>query len=329
MASLLLHAANACLLCICIYRLLEINQKFETEQKRTVAFFTALLFAVHPFNVESVAWISASKVLVYSFYYLLATCTFLSYLKHGKRKYYFLTVLLFVCSFLGKEQAVTFPLWMLLIYWLAGRSFKEKKVWLTVAPFLLLSAAFGVITILSQTGYGSLSDQDGYPFWQRLVYACYAFTEYGLKSVFPYKLSWLYPFPSLSGEPLPQWLLIYPVLLAVLLCAFWKQLATHKVWAFCLLFFTIHIAVALHIIPLSRYTVVADRYVYMATVGVCFAVAYCGVYYIRKLKSKAKVIPILSLAAYLLYFGVYAHIRSRVWYDTDTLKEEVLELRKE
>ena len=132
--SLLLHAANALLIYVCMNRLLEINRKFETEHRQLTAFFTALIFALHPLNVESVAWISASKIVVYSFFYLLATLAFLSYLKESKLKYYFLTLLLFTCSFLGKEQASIFPLWALLIYWLCGYNFKDRKVWLGIIP---------------------------------------------------------------------------------------------------------------------------------------------------------------------------------------------------
>ena len=340
LASLLLHIANALLVYYCIRLLLEISRKIIVEHKELTAFFTALIFAVHPFNVESVAWMSASKVLVYSFYYLLATYTFIKYLSchcgldpqspAGKSlKYYLLTLLLFICSFLGKEQAVSFPLWILLIYWLTGYSLKDKKVWLSVAPFLLLSFAFGIITILSQTGGRSLFDQSGYPFWQRIVYACYTFTEYLLKSVLPFKLSYLYPFPSVVGDPLPNWLLFYPMLLSCLALAFWKQIITHKIWLFCLLFFGIHIAVALHIISLSRFAVVADRYAYIATIGVCFAVAYYTVIFIKRLKGNMKKGICVAFAAYLLYFGIYTNIRSRVWYNTDSLKKEIRELLKE
>jgi hypothetical protein len=236
---------------------------------------------------------------------------------------------LFACSFLGKEQAVSFPLWMLLIYWLAGCSLKNKKIWIAVSPFLLLSVAFGVITILSQTGGGSVFDQTGYPAWQRMVYACYTFTEYFLKSVVPFKLSYLYPFPSVAGDPLPQWLLLYPALLTVLLLAFWKQIVKYKIWIFCLLFFGIHIAVALHIVSLSRFAVVADRYVYMASIGACLLIAYYAVHFIKEWKGYKKTGISLAFAAYLLYFGIYANVRARVWHDTDSLKKELKELLKE
>jgi len=159
-----------------------------------------------------------------------------------------------------------------------------------------------------------------------MVYACYAFAEYLNKSVLPFKLSYLYPFPSLADEPLPRWLLLYPPLLAVLFFAFWKQIVTQRIWVFCLLYFLIHIAVALHIISLSRFAVVADRYAYIATIGACFPIAYYGIHFTKKWKGTKKMALVVALSACLLYFGVYANIRSRVWHDSDSLKKELREL---
>jgi hypothetical protein len=117
-------------------------------------------------------------------------------------------------------------------------------------------------------------------------------------------------------------------LLTVLLGSFWKQIVSHKVLTFSLLFFLIHTAVALHIISLSRFAVVADRYAYIATIGVAFALAFYGVHFFGKRKKYRKTVVILS-AAYLLYLGVYANLHSRVWQSTDTLKKELRERLKE
>jgi hypothetical protein len=329
LASLLLHIANTCLVYCCFRLLLEINTKIKTENAALIAFPTALIFAVHPFNVESVAWMSASKVLVYAFYYLAASYSFLLYLKYGKSRYYAFTLALFVCSFLGKEQAVTFPVWMLLLYWMTGHSFRDKKVWQQAAPFFILAFVFGILTMLSQSdGKSIISQRDTYPLWQRFVYACYAFSEYLFKTVFPFKLSYLYPFPSLVGAPLPGWLLIYPSLIILLAISFGRSVLSNKVILFSLLFFLIHIAVALHIISLSRFAVVADRYAYIATTGIAFALSFYTVRIFRRRKKYRIVVVILS-AVYLLYMGIYANIRSRVWHDTDSLKKEIRELLKE
>jgi hypothetical protein len=329
LACLLLHIANACLVYCCFRLLLEAGAKIKTENGTLVAFLTAMIFAVHPFNTEAVAWISASKVLVYALYYLMASFCFLLYLKRGKFRYYIFTLALFIFSFLGKEQAVTFPVWMLLLYWMTGRSFRDKEIWLQAAPFFILALVFGIITMLSQSDGKSIISQGAtYPLWQRFVYACYTFSEYFHKTLFPCKLSYLYPFPSLAGEPLPGWLLIYPSLLILLALSFGKSVLSNKVLLFSLLFFLIHIAVALHIISLSRFAVVADRYAYIATVGIAFALSFYAVRRIREGGKYGKV-AIVLLACYLLYMGIYSNRRSRVWHDTDTLKKEIRELLKE
>ena len=327
LASLLIHCVNALLAYKCFTLLLETNTKIKIDYYRKVAFLTALIFSIHPFNVESVAWISASKVLVYSFYYLVATYFFIKYLNEKKIKFLIFTTVFFIFSFLGKEQAVTFPVWMLLIYWISGYSLKNKTVWITTVPFILLSIIGGIITILSQSsnGGGLLSDEPSYELWQRFIYACYTFCEYIFKSIFPFKLSYLYPFPTIVGESLPIWILVYPILLAVSIIAFWKQLLKNKVVSFCLIFFFIHIAVALHIIPLSRFAIVADRYAYISSLGVCFALSYIIVYLYRNYKKRGKVIIIASLLCYLAYLGIYSNIRCRVWHNSDTLKEELTE----
>ena len=329
LANLLLHIANALLVYLCIRRLLELSGKISVEHKELITFITALLFTLQPLNVEPVAWITASKILLSSFYYLLATYTFLSYLKHGKLKYYFFTLFLFICSFLSKEHAVSFPFWLLLIYWITGRRLKDRKVWLAVTPFLLLTLLFGIVASFSQTGGIVLFNKADYPLWQRLVFACYSFTEYLLKSAFPFKLLYLYPFPSVAGDPLPQWLLLYPTLLTVFLIALWKQIVTNKAILAGLLFFLIHIAIVLHIVPLPRFYVVADRYMYLAYIGFGFALAYYGMYFLRKWKDYRRTGLIVAFSVYLLYFGVYTNIRCRVWHDTDSLKKEIRELLKE
>ena len=331
LASLLLHVANTILVFLCISKLLDCQSRITLPDIKLIAFITALIFTVHPFNVESVAWMSASKILVYAFFYLLATYCFLLYLQKSKIQYLLLTALLFICSFGGKEQAVTFPVWMLLIYWWKGYDLKNKKVWITVTPFLVLSLLFGFITMFSQLqgGGGVLSNKDSYALWQRVVYASYSYAEYLIKSFFPFKLSYLYPFPSVEGDPIPSWLLAYPLLLVMALVSLGKQILANKLLLFSLLFITIHLAVALHIIPLSRFAVVADRYAYISSIGVALIISYTMVYFRHKLQGAKRFIPIYVIALYIGYLGIYAHTRTYVWYDTDTLKKEIREILKE
>jgi hypothetical protein len=327
LASLLIHLANCCLVFVVLRKLLLLNGKIEVEKIQYIAFITALICTVHPFNVESVAWMSASKILVYAFFYLSATYTFLFYIESGKKRFYVLTMLLFAFSFLGKEQAVTFPVWLLLIYWITNHRLSDKRIWIKTLPFFVFALIFGIITIYSQyaVGSGVLSDKADYPVWQRLVFACYAWFEYLFKILFPIRLSYLYPFPIAVGDPLPFWLLLYPIIIIVSGVSLWKFIKKPPV-LLGLIFFTVHIAVALHIIPLSRFAVVADRYAYIALPGIAFIIARYVVMGYHYAKSKRiKQLIVVLFTACMLYCGIYAHLRTYVWYDSDTLKREMRE----
>lgn len=328
-ASICLHLANILWVYVLLRKILSYSHELSSSRAELLSFLAALIFAIHPFNVESVAWMSASKILVYAFFYFWATYTLLIYMDSGKKRYYLYTLLLFLCSFLGKEQAVTFPVWICLLYWIAGRNLQNRKPWLEILPFFLLSVLAGLLTLCSQwvAGGGDLSGEASYPFWQRVIYACYTFIEYFLKCVLPVKLSYLYPFPSLPDAPLPGWLLIYPTLLLIAGAALWRYLH-HRFVLSCLLFFLIHIGVALHLISLSRFAVVADRYAYVASVAIASGIAYGGMYLYEHFNRRRHLIIVLSVC-YILSLGIYANVRTRVWYNTDTLKKEIRHLLKQ
>jgi hypothetical protein len=174
------------------------------------------------------------------------------------------------------------------------------------------------------TGAGALSNEAQYPWYQKIVFAAYSLIEYVLKCLIPYKLSYLYPFPNPQGFPLPVRFWPYPfVVIAVIIClwSFWKQR-----WIFFgMVFFILHIAVALHIVSISRFAIVADRYVYVASIGIFFILAWLlDRAFCLKYKHR-KILMILSIA-YLCTLGIYTHRRVKTWYDTDSLKQEMREL---
>ena len=342
-ASLLLHIGCVCLSYIIILRLFTqillhqssplrhcVFHPQSPSQFSAVAFITVLLFAIHPMNVESVAWISASKILVYAFFYLLATYTCMIYLDRKKIGFYILTVVLFALSFGGKEQAVVFPVWMLILYRLYGHTLRERKVWIEVAPFFVMAVAFGIVTMLSQAANGSgiLSNQETYPLWQRFVLGCYSLVEYIVKFTFPYNLLYIYPFPMTVGEALPAWILLYPAIIFIIVTALWNYLKKAP-FSIGLAFFLIHIALVLHIIPLSRYVVIADRYNYLACIGLSFIVAWYAVAFLASRKATVRKIAIGCLVCIALCLSIYSNLRCRDWKDTDSIKKELRELLKQ
>lgn len=320
-----LHTFNVLLTYFFIRNLLIQSKSFKMSSIARISFFTATIMAVHPFLVESVAWLSASKILIYSFFYLIALHFYLKYLSTKKVIHFLLVILFFICSFGGKEQAVTFPVCLLLIDYAVNRGFRNKWVWIEKIPMFLLAFVFGYLTLLSQSAdkAGLLSNAPHYPLYQNIIFASYSITEYLVKCLIPIKLSYLYIFPNSIGQEVPKRFWMYPLLLLIILFSFldlWK-----KRWIFFgIAFFIIHLGVALHIIPISRFAIVADRYAYMASIGIFFLIAFFIDKGLDHIKYKNLTISLAFL--YILFIGIYAHQHSKIWRNSDMLKQELNDL---
>jgi hypothetical protein len=336
---LLLHIANSCLVLLFIRQF--VAGRVDASTARRISFLTALLFAIHPLQVESIAWISASKIPLYTLFTLLALLMYIRYIRTEKTGFYIGTFLLFICAFGSKEQCIILPVTLMLLDWALGRtSFAcgEKtetntvttKSWgyllLEKLPFLLFALIAGLCTYANQSAF--LIDRwAGYPLGQRLIFACYSLVEYLGKLAFPVKLLYLYPFPMAPGKALPVYFFVYPVMM-VTAGIFLFKIIKRRHWFvfFGLLFFFINMALMLHIVAMSRFSIIADRYVYLSSVGLFFIAAWYGVLGLQKRKTSAKKGVIIAVMCYLLYLGVYAHVRTYAWKDSDTLKKEFREL---
>ncbi|MDR1154272.1 MAG: glycosyltransferase family 39 protein [Bacteroidales bacterium] len=334
---LLLHIINSCLVLLLIRRL--IGERMDKTTAQRTAFVAALLFAVHPIQVETIAWISASKIPLYTFFALLSMLAYIRHVRTGKVRYYIGAFLLFVCAFGSKEQSVVLPAVLLLLDWALGRTplaCEEKssensvKSWgyllLEKMPFIFFALFAGLCTFANQSAF-AMERWAGYPLWQRLVFSCYALVEYFGKLVFPVNLLYLYPFPMAPGKVLPVRFLIYPVIV-VLVVGILIRVLKRKDWPviFGLIFFFINTVLMLHIIPMSRFAVVADRYVYLASVGLFFIAAWYAVPWLQKMATSGKKWVVAVAACWLLYLGGYAHFRTYTWKNSDTLKKELREL---
>lgn len=326
LGSIVFHMANVLLVYVFINKLLEQTKKIEAASLQRIAFITALLMAIHPLMVEAVAWISASKIVLYALFYLIGLNFYLEYLRTSRPWYLFITLFSFILSFGSKEQAVTFPVCLLLIDSALGRNLISRKVWLEKIPFLALSIFFGIITILlnADSGAGFLIDNPTYPFYQHLLFGSYSLWEYVTKIIIPVKLSYLYLFPNQVGEAVPLHFWFYPliiVFLCITLWRFWK-----KPWVFfSVSFFVIHLILVLHIIPMPRFVIIADRYVYLASIGLFFSIA-CLFDQALAIRGKYNRLLVIFSIGYTFALGAYAHERGKVWHDSETLKDELLDL---
>ncbi|MDB5143111.1 MAG: hypothetical protein JWQ66_1824 [Mucilaginibacter sp.] len=315
--SLFIHLINSVLVYNLIRNITADISDLPAIKCKQVAFIAAFLFAVLPVNIEPVAWVAASKVILYTLFYLLAMGSYRSYILLSKQSSFYLALLFFMLSFGFKEQAVLFPLCMLLMDHIYGRNLKDKMVWLEKMPFFILSVLFGIVTIQSQN---IDNGGDFYSIYQRVPLFFYSVSEYITKCIIPVNLSYLYPFPFLKNEPIPCWMWLHVFAIPVIIYCFYKQIG-RKWFLFGFLFFVIHILLVSNIFSLARFAVVADRYAYLSSIGICFIIAYALVTYAGKLKVKRLLYG--GTFVYMAVLMIYGHNHLGVWNSAYNLKEKL------
>jgi hypothetical protein len=232
-----------------------------------ISILTALIFAAHPMHVESVAWVSERKDVLYTFYFLIGLLLYYQYLL--KRKIFFLVAatISFVLSALSKSAAVVFPVVLFLIDYYEGRKFTIKSV-AEKLPLFLIAFYFGVTAIKTQSN--SIRDLVVFSVFERIQFASYGFMNYLVKFIYPHHLSSFHPFPEKGNIPLAYNL----ALIAILFLIVYMILAGRKKkWlVFGIGFYFVTVALVLQFISVGK-AVTAERYTYIPYIGAGFVYA--------------------------------------------------------
>ena len=305
--SLLIHIINGLLVFKLTHHFLKAKQ---------LSFLLALVFLVHPMQVESVAWISAFSNLLFSFFFLTAFWSYLNYRATKNIKYIVLCFILFALSCGSKSAAVVFPIILIAFdYYFLNKI--DIKLLLQKIPFIAVSIIFGVVTILGRETAGHLSDLTGtFSTLDRIFLVIYSFLFYPVKFILPYHLSAFYPYPELSDGALPLIHYFSPVLiigLVVALISFRKN----KLLLFGSAWFVITIALVLQFVPFGN-QITADRYIYLPLFGLLLILGF----FVQKLKS-SKLTLLLSIPLITLSFLSFQRVQ--IWENDETLWTSVIE----
>ena len=305
---------------ICVYVLF-----IKLNLSKSAAFIGALLFGIHPMRVESVAWITERKDVLYGMFFLASLITYVNYIKATDKKtqWFLLTVFLSLFSYFAKIQAVTLPLSMLAIDFILNRAWKSPKVLiLEKLPWWILSLTFGLVNIYFLKNENSLnSDQSvvAFNFIDKLAVGTYSYAIYLIKWIYPYKMSPLYPYPPELPVQAYVSLAVVPVALAGFL--FWTIKNKYTDLLFGWMFFTFNVMFLLQIVGAGQ-GFLADRFTYIAYIGL-FYIMIKGVDWLL-LKKPTYKLPLHLLAAfYLILFGFLTMRQIKVWENSETLWEHV------
>ncbi len=312
--NLFLHLINIILL----FQLLEL-----LFRNSLITFFTTFLFAIHTLNVETVAWVTERKNTLYVMFFLASVIYYIYYLQRNKSSYYLLSMSLFIMALLTKGSAVILPVILLLVHYIKGRQVFTRKMIGEMIPFFLMSIVMGIIALIAQNQYGTFANSSGYPFWIRILLTGKVFMFYILKTFLPIHLSAFYPLPSNLKSQLLLLILTffisYTILITALIISWFRQ---WKIIFFGLSFFLINLL--LFLIPPGAPVMAADRYAYMSSIGL-FIVLMAGFEKIGKLLPKIKIPGFLLLFSYIFFLGYMTFQRTKIWHDSLTLWNNVIE----
>lgn len=315
--NLILHLLN-CLLVFWLIYLISNNIY--------VSFITALLFGIHPLRVESVAWITGRKDVLYSLLFLGSLICYLYYkTSHNIKNYYFL-LFLFILSVLAKGMAVTLPFVLLLFDYLFHRKI-NKRLLIEKIPLFVISFIFAIIAFFIQYQTKTLEPGPFINFPQNVFVACYGVIFYLIKTVAPVQLSALYPYPKGISNPLSSVFVFLPVIVIVLtVIVVFSKKYTIKI-IFGTLFFLLTILMVLGLIPVAGEAIAADRYTYLGLIGIFFIVAE-GFHWLYI--KKTEYVKILRFILVVLLIGIIGTLsfltrqRCKVWKNSLTLWNDVL-----
>lgn len=306
--NLLIHLVNTYL----VYRL----SLLLSNNQLIVAFTTSILFAIHPLHVESVAWVSERKDLLYGLFFLSGLISYTKYIDKGSNKMYWLTLIFLVLSLMSKAAAVIFPVSLFCIDLLRKRKLKFNLLTEKI-PYFIPAVIMGAITITAQKEAGAAGVID-FGLEKNILFGFYGIMTYFIKMILPFNLSAFYPFPAIN-EKLPVIYYVAPLftlLLALLVYLTWKK---NRWVVFGISFYIVNLLLVLQIFSVGS-AIIAERYTYIPYIGLFFVIG--GL--VNRLARGHVMTAYYSIIPVSITLSIITYKQSQTWKDGTTLWDNVI-----
>jgi len=314
------HLSNLVLHLLCTVMVFLILRSLKL--KPLYASLGALLFGIHPMRVESVAWITERKDLLYSVFYLLAIVIYFKYLENRKRglKFIILSLCFFILALFSKIQAVTLPLSLLLIDYYLERPLKTDLI-VEKIPYFILSLVFGILGIIILKTHGILEVHSIFGFPVRVLFGFYSLSAYIVKFFAPLTLSSFYPYPVV-GKPLSGLFYLSPPFILLSVFLIYMAGRRHRAIVFGSLFFLLNVVFLLQVVGAGQ-AFIADRFTYIPYIGFFFMVAWVS-QTATDANLNMKYILIPFFIAVFFFFTVMTYEYCKIWQNGETLWTNVI-----
>lgn len=244
------------------------------------SFFVAALFALHPMEVESVAWVAERKNVLCTTFFLLALLTYRWFARKPDWKRYLAVATLFSAGLASKPMVITLPFVLLLLdYWPLRRNEPEDpdiqrvswpKLILEKLPLLALSVGSALITMRAQRAGGAVRSITEFSFGVRIANAIVAYAMYLWKMVWPLRLAPLYPHP---GSSLAASQVALAALVLIVITVFAIRFRSHRYLLVGWLWFLGTLVPVIGLVQVGE-AAMADRYAYLPLIGVFLMIAF-------------------------------------------------------
>ena len=330
--SLLFHTANAVLL----FLILEAATGLAGP-----SLVVAALFALHPLNVESVAWAAERKNVLSMFFCLLALLSYTKYARSGRTSSYVSVCVFFALGLLAKPQIITLPFVLLLWdYWPLGRLSSDKptstqagadsgtgaghsvsSLLFEKAPLFVLAALSAVVTMLAQRSGSSVRTFAEYSLGVRIENCIVAYARYLAYAFWPAKLTPLYPHP---GNSLAAWQVVVS---GVVLLAITAVVLRFRERRYLATGWFLYLGTLVPVIGLVQVgeQAMADRYVYLPLIGIFIALVWSA-WDLASAKNIAKPLLAIPAVVVVLALGIATYRQLGHWHDGETLWRYTLSL---
>jgi tetratricopeptide (TPR) repeat protein len=293
--NLILHL----LICLLIYRLL-----CRMGLDKQVAFLAALLFGIHPMHVESVAWVTQRKDVLYSLFYLLSLSCYWTYLTHRRKNSYLGSIVFAVLSILAKPMALSLPLTLLVLDWYyQGRIIRQALA--NKVPFLLLIVPIAWITYSLNARIPFENIPESFLTW------AWSATFYIKKFFTPFVLLPLYSLPQPVSIFNPSY--ASSVLMLIALPFVLWICRRDRLLFFAITFYTLSTFFLWRYDNTVDITIVADRFMYLPSLGFCVWLAHMAV---GNYKNQRIFILTIGLIALLM---IKTFLQCGIWQNDLTL----------
>ncbi|MGH9514732.1 MAG: glycosyltransferase family 39 protein [Terriglobales bacterium] len=321
--NLLLHGLNVVLLFLILQSLTGFTWR---------SLMVSALFAVHPLNVESVAWAAERKTILSTLFFLLALWAYCRYVRQPTIARYLGVAGLFALALMSKPQVITFPFVLLLLdYWPLGRTrfaavaapeyfnaVEQRSLkWLLLEklPLLGLSAASAIITLLAQHSGHAVRTVGEYSLGSRLETAILSYAAYLRDAFFPRHLAPIYPH---ADGLLTTWQVLLAAAILIALSAL--AIANRKRAPYLLfgwLWFLGTLVPMIGLVQVGEQSR-ADRYMYISLLGILLACAW-GVAELFDRYEVSTLLRVCACAGIVVVFAVLTFQQIGHWRDSETL----------